>query len=213
MSRWIAIWQRSKSTSLTRSSKTLQKAKPCTGSDTISEPAGTVAADPNVKSTTNRFFRLAVSQDLTDFDDACRDTEKGMAVTASAASQPPSDAGRGQRCETAALTTTSGSVFAKEWGDLHGRKDSLGFPLEVSHLGQREFGRIIKAAGVPVIKFDGLRHTTATLLLAAGEPVHVVSARLGHSRLPRHWRCYAHALPSHGRAAAARLGAILHGAC
>ena len=71
---------------------------------------------------------------------------------------------------------------------------------------------IIKAAGVPVIKFHGLRHTSATLLLAAGEPVHVVSARLGHSKVITTLETYAHALPSHGRAAAARLGAILHGA-
>jgi integrase len=31
-----------------------------------------------------------------------------------------------------------GLVFAKEWGHLHGREDSLGLPLEANNLGQRE---------------------------------------------------------------------------
>jgi integrase len=59
--------------------------------------------------------------------------------------------------------------------------DMLGFPLQMNNLGQREYAKLIKAAGVKRIKFHGLRHTCATLLLAAGHPVHVVSERLGHS--------------------------------
>ena len=72
--------------------------------------------------------------------------------------------------------------------------------------------RVLKAAGVRAIKFHGLRHTSATLLLAAGEPVHVVAARVGHAKVTTTLETYAHALPSHGKAAASRLGAILHGA-
>ena len=60
-----------------------------------------------------------------------------------------------------------GMVFAKEWGDLHGREDSLGLPLQSNNLGQREFARIIKAAKVKPITIHGLRHTSATLLLKA----------------------------------------------
>ena len=41
----------------------------------------------------------------------------------------------------------------------------------------------IKAAKVRRIKFHGLRHTCARLLLQAGTPVHVVSERLGHSKV------------------------------
>jgi hypothetical protein len=32
-----------------------------------------------------------------------------------------------------------GLVFAKEWGDLHGREESLGLPLQIGNFGQREF--------------------------------------------------------------------------
>src|SRR4029453_935249 len=57
-----------------------------------------------------------------------------------------------------------GLIFAKEWGDLHGRADSLGGPLQINNLGQREFNPMIKTAGVRRIKFHGLRHTVATLM-------------------------------------------------
>ncbi|MEW6106314.1 MAG: tyrosine-type recombinase/integrase [Bacillota bacterium] len=69
-------------------------------------------------------------------------------------------------------------VFAKEPGPF--RHDTVGCPLQANNLGQREYLRIIKAAGVRRIKFHGLRHTCATLLLKARVPVHYVSARLGH---------------------------------
>jgi integrase len=55
-----------------------------------------------------------------------------------------------------------------------------------------EFGRLIKAAGVRRIKFHGLRHTTATLMLAAGVPPHVVQRRLGHSKVEMTLGIYAH---------------------
>lgn len=75
----------------------------------------------------------------------------------------------------------SGLVFAKEWADARSRHDSLGHPLQANNLGQREYLTFIKAANVKRIKFHGLRHTCATLLLAAGEPVHAVAQRLGHA--------------------------------
>jgi integrase len=70
-------------------------------------------------------------------------------------------------------------VFAKEWSDLQRRTDCLGGPLQINNLGQREYATLIKAAAVKPIKFHGLRHTCATLLLKAGTPVHVVSERVG----------------------------------
>ena len=104
-----------------------------------------------------------------------------------------------------------GLMFAKEWGDLYNRADTLGGPLQVNNIGQREFNRLIKAAGVKRIKFHGMRHTVATLMLAAGVPAHVVQRRLGHSKVEMTLGIYAHALPAMQQDAAARLARLLHG--
>jgi integrase len=104
-----------------------------------------------------------------------------------------------------------GLVFAKEFGELRTRKDLLGQPLQANNLGERSFDRIRKAAGIRRIKFHGLRHTCATLLLRGGEPVHVVAERLGHSDVQITLNTYAHVLPDMQQGAADRLGAVLHG--
>ena len=102
-------------------------------------------------------------------------------------------------------------VFAKEWNSLGRYKDSLGDPIAMKNLGQREFARIIEAAGIRRIKFHGLRHTCATLLLKARIPVHVVSRRLGHKKVEITTDIYAHVLPSMQEEAAAEIGSILYG--
>ena len=104
-----------------------------------------------------------------------------------------------------------GLIFAKEWGDVTRRVATLGDPLQMNNLGQREFAKLMKTAGVRRIKFHGMRHTCATLLLQAGVPAHVVQRRLGHKRIEMTLSTYAHALPSMQQDAADRLGAILHG--
>jgi integrase len=104
-----------------------------------------------------------------------------------------------------------GLVFAKEWSDVRKRGDTLGQPLQANNLGQRQYASLIKAAKVRPIKFHGLRHTCATLLLQAGQPVHVVSERLGHSKVSMTMEVYAHVLPDMQQEAAARIGSLLHG--
>ena len=104
-----------------------------------------------------------------------------------------------------------GLAFAKEWADVRKRGDTLGQPLQANNLGQREYAKLIKAADVRPIKFHGLRHTCATLLLQAGTPVHVVSERLGHSKVSMTMEVYAHVLPDMQQGAAATMGAILGG--
>jgi integrase len=104
-----------------------------------------------------------------------------------------------------------GLVFAKEWNDVRSGKDQIGQPLQANNLGQREYAALIKTAKVRRIKFHGLRHTCATLLLQAGQPVHVVSERLGHSKVSMTMEVYAHVLPDMQQDAAAKLGALLHG--
>jgi integrase len=55
---------------------------------------------------------------------------------------------------------------------------------------------------LPVIRPPHLRHTHATLLLAAGEPVTVVSERLGHANATITLTVYQHVHPGMGRPAA-----------
>lgn len=61
------------------------------------------------------------------------------------------------------------------------------------------------------IKFHGLRHTSATLLIAAGQPVTVVSERLGHADVATTLNTYAHVLPGQQEHAAATISTLLHG--
>jgi integrase len=51
------------------------------------------------------------------------------------------------------------------------------------------------AAGLGPVRFDDLRHSAATLLLAQGVPQRVVMKQLGHSTLAMTQR-YTHVLPS-----------------
>lgn len=62
--------------------------------------------------------------------------------------------------------------------------------------------RGVTAAGVPYIRPHDLRHTYATLSLAGGVPIKVVSERLGHARIAITLDLYAHVMPGMGRAAA-----------
>jgi integrase len=69
---------------------------------------------------------------------------------------------------------------------------------------------------LPVIRMHDLRHTHATLLLAAGllaagEPVKVVSERLGHANATITLTVYQHVYPGMGRQAADRFAALLDG--
>ena len=68
---------------------------------------------------------------------------------------------------------------------------------------------LLTEAGLPQVGWPALRHAHATALLAAGEPVADVAARLGHADTSLTMRVYAHALPDRGKAIAARLDEIL----
>ena len=85
-----------------------------------------------------------------------------------------------------------GLVFAKEWEDLQRGRDTLGDPLQMNNLGQREFRKLLEASGVRRIKLHGLRHTCATLLLQASVPPQVVQQRLGHKKIEITLSVYAH---------------------
>ncbi len=85
-----------------------------------------------------------------------------------------------------------------------------GSPLHADHLAQR-FERLVRSAGVPVIRFHDLRHTHATLMLKAGVPVKVVSERLGHANPAFTMTVYQHVLPGMQREAAATFARLIDG--
>ena len=60
-----------------------------------------------------------------------------------------------------------------------------------------------------MIRLHDLRHTHATILLTAREPVHVVSARLGHASGVITQTVYAHVLPGSQREAAERFASLI----
>jgi integrase len=102
-----------------------------------------------------------------------------------------------------------GLAFAKDWWGVRTHGQTLGHPLQSNSIGQGEFKRLLAQAGIKRIKFHGLRHTCATLLLQAGVPVHVVQERLGHKRVEVTLGIYAHVLPAMQEDAATKLAALL----
>ena len=73
----------------------------------------------------------------------------------------------------------------------------------------KAFRSTLRGAGLKMIRLHDLRHTHASLLLPAGEPIHVVSKRLGHADIYITMKLYAHLLPSSDADAAAHYADIL----
>jgi integrase len=96
--------------------------------------------------------------------------------------------------------TDSSLVFTRENGrPLH--------PREVT----RAFTCHVLAAGVPVIRLHDLRHTHATLALAAGVHPKIVQERLGHSSIAITLDTYSHAVPALEEQAAATVARLVFG--
>ena len=94
-----------------------------------------------------------------------------------------------------------GFVFANRWG----RPVHPGFITRV-------FKIALLRAGLPeTTRLYDLRHTNATLLLRAGEPIKAVSERLGHSTVWITLQIYAHVLPGMQRSAADKMEDLLEG--
>jgi integrase len=71
------------------------------------------------------------------------------------------------------------------------------------------FWRHAKAEKLPRIRFHDLRHTHATLALAAGVHPKVVSERLGHSSITITLDTYSHAIPAMQETAADLVAALV----
>ena len=88
----------------------------------------------------------------------------------------------------------------------------LGAPLSIENLTHYHFKPALKRAGLPSsVRLYDLRHTCATLLLAAGENPKVVSERLGHASVTLTLDTYSHVLPDMQKAAAEKLERMLFG--
>lgn len=73
----------------------------------------------------------------------------------------------------------------------------------------RRFGQLTAAAGVRGVRLHDLRHGQASLMLAAGVPLAVVSKRLGHSSMAFTGDTYSHLLEGVGRQAAEAAAALI----
>jgi integrase len=87
--------------------------------------------------------------------------------------------------------------------------DSAGGWLRKSNVLRRSFRPILKRAGLPPVRPYDLRHSSATLLLLAGEDSKVVAERLGHSTTMLTQNTYQHVLPGMQERAARKLDALL----
>jgi integrase len=87
--------------------------------------------------------------------------------------------------------------------------DRDGSHLRKSNFIRRSFKPLLKAAGLPPIRFHDLRHTSATLLLLQGVHAKVVQERLGHANISMTLDTYSHVLPELEQAAAATFDGLL----
>lgn len=76
--------------------------------------------------------------------------------------------------------------------------NTIGGPINPSHLIVRSFKPLLKRAGLPDTNFHALRHTCCCLLLMAGVNAKVVSLQLGHSSPAFTLSKYASFLPGWG---------------
>jgi integrase len=86
--------------------------------------------------------------------------------------------------------------------------NAIGRPWDASNF-RNAFYRLLKRAGLPRIRPHDLRHTAATLLLAHGVNVKVVSEMLGHSSIAITLGIYGHLLPHMQREAAEVMDTLL----
>lgn len=93
------------------------------------------------------------------------------------------------------------AFFDDEWNDLdYVFTEATGLVMN-PQTPTKQFQKFLKRHGIRQIKFHGLRHTSASLLLASGCDIKAVSSRLGHADIET-TGIYLHALPDSDRKAA-----------
>ncbi len=101
------------------------------------------------------------------------------------------------------------------WGDKWIESNKLfvqdnGKPMHPDTIG-KWFKTYIEELGLPIIKFHGIRHTNATLMIANNVDIATVSARLGHASINTTIKYYVHPLEKNMRKAAYVLQDLLIG--
>jgi integrase len=86
-----------------------------------------------------------------------------------------------------------------------------GNPLDYRTVVRRHFSPLLVEAKLGALRPYDLRHSCATLLLAAGENIKVVSERLGHASATLTLDTYSHVLPDMQQRAAQRMEDLLFG--
>ncbi len=84
-----------------------------------------------------------------------------------------------------------------------------GTPLEATNVVDRSFKPLLRAAGLPDIRFHDLRHTCATLMLSMGLSPKVAQERLGHADVSVTMGIYSHVTPETRREAAGAIEDLL----
>jgi integrase len=92
-----------------------------------------------------------------------------------------------------------GLIFATETGGL----------MDSHNIVNRHFKPLLAKAKLLAIRLYDLRHSHATLLMAAGEHPKVVQERLGHSTIQLTLDTYTHVVPGMQQRAAAKLEELL----
>jgi len=100
------------------------------------------------------------------------------------------------------------------WGDEYDNPDRLvftrenGWPYEPHHV-YVGFVQSVKAMGYPPVPLHLLRHIAASLLIAAGVDIAVVSKRLGHSKIDLTSDTYGHLIGKVGKEAATKAAKLV----
>jgi integrase len=105
------------------------------------------------------------------------------------------------------------SAEAEEWGDMWANTGHVftyddGEPLKPQYV-TRLFDKLRVEAGLSKLTFHGSRHEHASLLIASGADIAIVSKRLGHSNLATTSDLYTHLIGSASRNAAENASALV----
>jgi integrase len=115
------------------------------------------------------------------------------------------------------LWTDTGLVFTQEDGTgWHPNRITKLFGNAIAKVQkdqEKEAERIKDGAAkiLPRIRLHDLRHGAASLALQNGEPIVVVSKRLGHQSAKMTYDVYGHLMPGASRETANRMGALIFG--